>query len=148
MPSIEDSWVTMRWEVRVFSFLLAITEVNAFLALQYFTFGNGAIEGCPTLLQFRRLLAWQLIKNRWIVEEERVEAELRVGEVHQLLTAPKNAKSYRNWRWDCTATAPYQQYKCRKNCTKKVRTYCACTPGEWLCYNCFPDHVRRMELER
>jgi hypothetical protein len=61
MPSIEDSWVTMRWEVWVFAFLLAITEVNDFLALRFFTFWNGEIEGCPTLLKFCWLLAWQLI---------------------------------------------------------------------------------------
>ena len=146
LPSIEDSWVTKRWEVRVFSFILAITEVNAFLAIRYFTFRNGEIDGCPTLLKFRRLLAWEMIRNRWIVEEERAEEALRVGDVHVLLTAPKHAKRYRNRTWDCTAAAPYQQYKCRlhtsENCRNKVRTYCACTIGEWLCTNCFPSHVR------
>ena len=50
LPSIEDSWVTQRWEVRVFGFVLAITEVNAFLALRYFTFANGTLDGCPTIL--------------------------------------------------------------------------------------------------
>jgi hypothetical protein len=34
LPSIEDSWVTHRWEIRVFSFVLAISKVNAFLALR------------------------------------------------------------------------------------------------------------------
>jgi hypothetical protein len=41
LPSIEDSW----WETRVFSFILAITEVNAFLCLRYFTFGKGTLAG-------------------------------------------------------------------------------------------------------
>jgi hypothetical protein len=91
LQSIEDSWVTKRWEVRVFLFILAITEVNAFLAIRYFTFCNGDIDGCPTLLKFCRLLAWEMIRNRWIVEEERAEESLRVGDVYVLLTAPKHA---------------------------------------------------------
>ena len=33
LPSIEDTWVTDRWECRVFAFILAISEVNAFLIL-------------------------------------------------------------------------------------------------------------------
>ena len=33
MPPIEDTWVTDRWNCRVFDFILAITEVNAFLIL-------------------------------------------------------------------------------------------------------------------
>ena len=37
LPSIEDSWVTQQWETRVFSFIVAISEVNAFLCLRYFT---------------------------------------------------------------------------------------------------------------
>ena len=31
LPSIEDTWRTIRWVLRVFSFVLAISEVNAFL---------------------------------------------------------------------------------------------------------------------
>ncbi len=95
----------------MFGFVLAITEANAFLAVRYFTFANGTLDGCPTLLKFRRILAWQLINNRWIVEEERAEAEARIGTVHHLLTAPKHAKKYQRRRWECTAAAPYQQYK-------------------------------------
>jgi hypothetical protein len=50
VPLIEDSWNTQRWEIGGFSLILAIFEVNAFLALWYFTFANGAIPGCPKLL--------------------------------------------------------------------------------------------------
>ncbi len=78
----------------MFGFVLAITKVNTFLAVRYFTFANGTIDGCPTLMKFCRILAWQLINNRWIVEEERAEAEARIGNVHRILTAPKHAKKY------------------------------------------------------
>ena len=54
----------------MFLFVLAISEVNAFLALQYFTFAKDTIAGCPTLIVFRRRLAWQRIRNSWIAAEE------------------------------------------------------------------------------
>jgi hypothetical protein len=52
LPSIEDSWKTTRWEISVFSFILVIIKVNAFLCLRHFTFGEGTLPGCPTLLVF------------------------------------------------------------------------------------------------
>ena len=36
LPSIEETWVTCHWENRVFAFILALSEVNAFLAFRYF----------------------------------------------------------------------------------------------------------------
>ena len=58
----------------MFAFVLVITEINASLMVRYFTFRNastGEIDpACPTLLKFCRLLAWQLIRNSLIVDEE------------------------------------------------------------------------------
>ena len=68
-PAVEESWITKRWECRVFSFLLAVSEINAFLALRYFVLGNNTIEGCPLLIVFRRRLAWQLINNPLLRQE-------------------------------------------------------------------------------
>lgn len=75
VPSIEESWSTKQWEVRVFAFILAVCEVNAFLALRYFTFANKNIPGAPTLLKFRFRLAWELINNQWILAEEAEDNE-------------------------------------------------------------------------
>jgi len=51
-PCIEKIWRTIKWECRVFSFILAITEVNAWLAMKYFC-------GLKLkLLQFRTNLKW------------------------------------------------------------------------------------------
>jgi hypothetical protein len=36
---------------------------------------------------------------------------------------------------------------CTHGCGKKIRTYCACTPGRWVCCQCFPDHVRSSDAE-
>ena len=94
LPSIEDSWVTQRWETRVFAFLFAITKVNAFLCLRYFTFGKGELPGCPKLTIFWRRLAWQMINNHWIQAEQERAQEVGISLVHQLLTAPPHAKFF------------------------------------------------------
>jgi len=147
LPSIEDSWNTMRWENRVFSFIVAITEVNAFLALRYFTFAKGTIPGCPTILVFRRRLAWQLVKNPWIANEEAAGVQEIGNATHTLLTAPPHAKRYRNRRWDTSSKSTWQQFKCSEGCKRRIRTYCACTPGMWLCRECYPVHIATCESE-
>ena len=140
LPSLEDSWTTRRWEVRVFSFVLAVCEVNAFLVSRYFVYGNNK-DNAPTLLTFRRRLAWQLINNKWL-EPDQVEHQMVVvGTRHSFLQAPNHAKEYRNRRWYCTALSKYQQYKCSLGCGRRVRTYCACNPSAWVCQFCHAKHV-------
>ena len=46
--SWEDTWVTHRWECRVFSFFIAIAEMNAYLAIPY-VLGHAEM---PALLNF------------------------------------------------------------------------------------------------
>ena len=65
LPSWEDNWVTQRWECGVFSFIIAVAEVNAYLAVRY---ALGRAE-MPTLLNLRRKLGWQLILNPDIDDE-------------------------------------------------------------------------------
>ena len=38
LSSIEYKWMADRWECQVFAFILAISEVNAFLILRYFVY--------------------------------------------------------------------------------------------------------------
>jgi len=66
--------MTTRWELRVFSFLLAVSEVNAFLMCCFFR----KPDKIPTLQEFRHKLAWQLIKNRWVVEQDEDKQQERV----------------------------------------------------------------------
>ena len=54
LPSIEDTWATDRWECRLFAFILAISELNAFLIIHYFVYCELHWEGMPALLEFRR----------------------------------------------------------------------------------------------
>ena len=48
LPSVEHTITTTRWEMRVFSFVLAVLEVNAFLAYCFFC----RPDPVPTLQQF------------------------------------------------------------------------------------------------
>jgi hypothetical protein len=59
LPLVEGTIITTQWEMRVFSFLLAVSEVNAFLTYRFFC----KPDIMPTLQEFRHKIAWQLIKN-------------------------------------------------------------------------------------
>ena len=140
LPSIEATITTIRWEIRVFSFVLAVTEVNAYLAYRFFCHPDPV----PTLQQFRHKLAWELIKNKWLAREDLDESHL-VSTVHQLMVAPLNATKYVNGRWQCYAKQPHQNYPCTfKHCgkpPKRIKTYCSCCPTKWICKYCHAAHV-------
>ena len=126
-------------EMRVFSFVLAETEVNEFLAYRFFC----RPDPVPTLQQFRHKLAWELIKNKWLAKEDLDESHV-VSTVHQLMVAPNNATKYANGRWLCNAKQPHQNYPCSfKQCgkpPKRIKTYCSCCPTKWICKFCHAAH--------
>ena len=70
LTSIEDTWMIDLWECWVFAFILAISEVNAFLILLCFVYCGLCWEGMPTVLDFCQKLSWQLINNTYIGEWE------------------------------------------------------------------------------
>lgn len=151
-PSLEGTWLTLRWEIRVFTFLLAITEVNVYLTLKSWHFVGDKASELPSILEFRRKLAWLFIKNPHLQEEENGTNGVEVPFLppmwstfdHTIETAPAHAKAYHNRQWIKTATSPYQQYACKwPGCKKQTRSHCSCTPGYWLC----PNHVLKHAVE-
>jgi Transposase IS4 len=144
--SLEETWVTHRWENRVFAFILAITEVNVYLAMRFFVWRCG--NKVPvTFIQFRRQLAKALIKNdHMTVEEEdntprKSSKRLKQQRGHDKLVAPNHARSYDGSKWILAAMDRYQKYTCRTDgCQKLIRTYCSCTPGHWMCDDCYVRH--------
>ena len=128
LPSVEGTIITTQWELHVFSFLLAVCEVNAFLT--YHCFCKPTVV--PMLQEFRHRLAWQLIKNSWIMEQDLVEQQEACA-VHQLMKAPPHASKLARGRWVCTAKLRYQNYLCTfRNCgdtPKRVKTYCSYLPS-------------------
>ena len=88
-----------RWELRVFAYVIAICEVNAFLAIRY-ALGNHDI---PTLLNARRKLGWQLNLNPDLVEEQVEHCQMGLKGGHTLCHAPCHACMYCNCHWICNA---------------------------------------------
>jgi hypothetical protein len=81
--------------------------VNAFLVYRF----SCCPDPVPTLHQFWHKLAWQLIKNHYLAEEETAEQNV-VRTVHQLMSAPLHATRYQNGEWICKARQKYQNYLC------------------------------------
>jgi hypothetical protein len=61
---VETTWATKTWTNRVFAFILAVTEVNVFVASNYFYNGNH-----PSMLDFRKIFAYDLINNKYLKRE-------------------------------------------------------------------------------
>ena len=126
---------------RVFSFLLAVTEVNLFLYLRNTVWSEK--HHYLTLHQFRRKLAFALIYNRWIVSDNINERQRRPRSTKHVITAvPPHTKFFLHGRWVCSAKNRHHGYVCKKpGCKTQVRTFCSCSPGQWLCKSCFSDHL-------
>jgi len=150
VPSIEGTWVTQRWPIRVLGFLLAISEVNCFLAFRTFIWQSGKDDS--TLRTFRRRMALSLIYNEDLLNQSNKRKSKRMaactGSVHLPMSAPAHAREFSNGKWKKGAKFKYQQYTCRgDNCNKKTRNYCQCSPGHWLCKQCHAKHVMSLVSE-
>lgn len=148
-PSIEETWVTTRWALRVFQFVLAVTEVNIFLAMRFFVWGG---DEKITLLDLRRKLAWELILNsELVVVDDKVRRSKRCRNLvvdHAMDQAPKHAKRWMGVKWELGAKKAYQQYTCSADrCTSKIRTYCTCNPNLWLCACHWREHFAKVLLD-
>ena len=134
--SLEVVWGTKYWPNRVFSFLLAVTEVNVNLAAQYFGGMNQVGQ-----IEFRKLLAKTLIFNSYYDDTtdntpEKKRKQRDSG--HCLITLPRGKKILGTQI--VAANSEYPQHKCN-TCNKRVRTYCMCSPGIYRCAECFGYHL-------
>ena len=132
LPSIEDTWGTHRWPCRVFSYILATSEVNTWLIYRYFVWKNNEME----LIDFRKKLAFALINNRYI-EEENITVERKKRKMygdHTLIRAPMYCGRFERGKWVKNCKQPYQNYPCKsEKCKNRVRTCCSCNMGIWMC---------------
>lgn len=123
-------------------FFFAVSEINTYLALKHFVWKG---QKGMTLLEFRRKLAFALIHNNYLGSERDMgkNRESRKAIVsHYIKPAPPHARGYFGGKWDLTAKFKYQQYLYRGlGCRKKVRTYCACILGHWMCIDYHSLHL-------
>jgi Transposase IS4 len=146
--SLETTWATKSWIHRVFAFLLAITEVNVFLAWKYFN--NDPDKEYEGMLDFRKAFAEKLIYNDYLVKEAQASPESRrrskrkTGtDDHELISLQKKTKFSKTLI--VSSVANYPQFKCF-GCERKVRTYCCCSPGTHRCIHCFAKHFASVDI--
>ena len=135
VPLIEGSLKTKHWAIRCFQYLLATSETNLYLAMKHFVWG-GADE--LTILQFRCKLAWELINNTLLTEQRPHLIATRCHTnplvVHNVAKCLPFTLRWNGRMFEMTSQFRYYQFTCKsRGCKKRVRTYCVCTPGEWLC---------------
>ena len=76
--ALEETWKTMRWPLRVFQFLLAITEVNVFRVWEYmFTEPEKRGDNKCSQQDFQKKFAYSLIFNTKLEEESMSPRSLR-----------------------------------------------------------------------
>lgn len=133
---IEHTFKTHRWEIRVFCFILALIEVNVYLARKYFL----SIE--EEFVDFRKRMAFKLMNVKAETEEdERAVTRQRVRRIeHQLITPPAHCK-WNGEKWVKCHKRPYQQLRCAGIlCFQRTRTMCVCNRAIYWCANCYAEH--------
>ena len=133
--SFEESWATTRWENRVFAFILAISEVNAYLCRSYF---SGLSN--ETQFEFRQKLCFDLIHYRNLRLDTRTPVRTRSYVTHKLIKVPPYSKFF-NGSWVRCYLQKYQQKQCsHQGCKVRTRTVCTCSKDVYRCVSCFSTH--------
>ena len=123
----------------MFAFLIAIVEVNAYLAMRQF---NGSDDDFIT---FRKKLAQELIHNRLDEEPLQQGAKTRSKKrrtVKYLLQSIPPYCKFVNGKWRKTYKRKYQQKLCTTiGCKTRTRFYCPCSPTIYRCVECYSQHI-------
>ena len=102
LPSIESTIVTHHWPLRVFTLLLAVTEVNIFKAFSYFVWSGDQVPA--SLVKFRRRLANAFINNDYYLKTEKPRSDKSTRKKRELertlVTAPCHASKIEGGRWE------------------------------------------------
>ncbi len=122
-----------------------------FKAMTYFIWiPLGMLNTPKDLHTFRKYLAFKLINNQYVQESINVAGEgekrrksrrLVSKKDHCLETAPFFAQNFVAGKWKYTSPSQYAKHRCKTHgCQKRVRTYCSCSVGAWMCNERFGDH--------
>ncbi len=128
-------------------YLLACNQQSEFVPCHAFFVWKKDQENFLTYLNFRRNLAWELIDNPILKQSRAAVAERRMmlHNEHKPSTLPTHAKRFKRGWWDCSNKQPRQQYTCRTfSCDKTIQTYCSCSVGEWMCKDCYGQHMEEV----
>jgi hypothetical protein len=149
-PSIEETWKTHRWVLRVLAFFLAVSEVNAFLCFRYFVWNK---LNRMYFHAFRRALSIEMMENTHDEQdgvqdsnsEPRRSPRQTTANNHEFTSAPKFCTKWNvreGWIQNCRSE--YQQVRCSTGCGKQTRKFCSCDPGTFYCPSCHVRHVHHV----
>ena len=142
--ALEEVWATKRWPNRIFTYLLATTEVSCNLGESSF----GEVPEPRPQLEFRRLLAKDLINNPYLEKEQDDSPNTRKSKRnrdtggHELQHIPRGKKFSGARLVPAKSNYAFNFCSCR---TKRVRTYCRCSPGVLFCSLCFVTHCNEAD---
>jgi hypothetical protein len=155
--SFEQGWQTKKWHVRIFAFLVGMSETNAKNAAAFF---RDKPQGqVVSLLAFRMSVAQQILdihaaQMRAPARRAFREQRALLGE-HHLSTIPVGCGRYTGKRdrehidgfKKLSASRSAHKYQCQRcKCGKQIRTYCLCSPAHPLCIECYADHRVQVAL--
>ena len=163
---LTKSWSPHDWVTRQFAYFFAVSEANAFMAMQYFKYGrrgNGAKSDGTDNRTFRNALARQLferarelrgryaslgaVSTRFDRPDRKRKRDSWVhvsgASVHELRTYPKGVKGWcpvaKKWK---QCKKQYQAVSCRTFlCSNMTRKYCVCAQELPMCVECFYGHI-------
>ena len=134
--ALEETWKTIRWPLRVLQFYLAITEVNVRLASEHL-YNNEP----KTQIEFRKEFAKSLIYNKYIMKKETPASKRKSPrkESEHVLVKLDPFTNFDNGGRIIKSVTRCVQRKCQCG-SRRVHTYCKCSPGIFYCNECFSKH--------
>jgi hypothetical protein len=149
--SFEQGWQTKKWHIRMFAFLVGISETNAKNASS--TFRDVPKGQSVSLLEFRLSIAQRLLDIH--AAQKRAPARKAARELrdlngeHHLTTIPVGCGRYTGKRdrdhidgfKKLNSSRKSHAYQCQLcKCGKQIRQYCLCNPAQPLCIECYAEH--------
>ncbi len=151
MAGLDDAWPCKSWHKRQLLFLIALVEVNSFLAHRHFVLTR---KHAPllTFAEFRRNCAHSLIQLSSIEDDaaatDHTRRSGRVQAEHQLISIPRKRGKWDGADWS-EVNQPWQQQRCSGiACSKRTRRVCSCNKAKAWCLPCHALHVEHSHVRK
>ena len=102
-----------------------------FLAQKHFVWDHTEKQ---TLLEISHALAWDSYCDVSLVQPKSSKCLRKTVVMYEKATCPTFTSHWKGTKFITDASHKYNQFTCRSHgCKKRVRTYCVCNPGSWMC---------------
>ena len=143
--SLEDAVNTKSWTMRQFTFIDAVSEVNACLSYNYFVRRPKKLPFLSNT-EFRRIIVKSMVTNSdWRNDALHVANAEGIAQDCLLKHYTKGQGEWSEDKGEFKLPShPYQKFRCKFGggaCKRLVRTYCLCNPKLTMCNMCFGYHI-------